>query len=159
VKYSSTRHELEIAGKSLRYTWVDVFTLPVEITTGRPCYDQKKGLKINHNQSIATFFSKVFPNPIQANLSREMRLDQSSPFQNVASTSVAVGQGDTEPDLLISFMRTVRIPEDKKNHALPPGLGRFPLFDVRPFAHRLPPSLAAQGGMFIPMYRKSYLHP
>lgn len=142
-------------GDTIRPTWVDVFTSQVQVTVGRPCYDTSRELKINHNQKIASFFSKTFPNPIQANLSRETRLDESSPFCHVASKSVTVSQGNAEPDLLISFMRTVRIPEDRKNYELPPGLGRFPLFDVRPFATRLPPSLVAHGGLYLPMYRKS----
>jgi hypothetical protein len=124
--------------------------------TGRPCCDKSKGLKINHQQSIASFFSKTFPNPIEAKLDRGARYDDSTPFSKVASASVSVGKGDNT-DLLISFMRTVRIPEDRENYDLPPGLGNFPLFDIRPFSHRLPPSIAAQGGLFLPMYRKSCL--
>lgn len=54
-------------------------------------------------------------------------------------------------------MRTVRVPEDGKNYDLPLDLGTFPLFNIQPFRHRLPPSIAAQGGLFLPMYRKSYL--
>jgi hypothetical protein len=54
-------------------------------------------------------------------------------------------------------MRTVRIPEDKKNYELPPDLGIFPMFDIRPFSEKLPPSMVAQGGLFLPMYRESYI--
>ncbi|KAM7185727.1 hypothetical protein V8F33_012237, partial [Rhypophila sp. PSN 637] len=53
----------------------------------------------------------------------------------------------------ISFMRTVRIPEDGKTYELPPSLGKFLLFDVRPFIERLPAFMAAQGGIFLPMYQ------
>jgi hypothetical protein len=56
--------------------------------------------------------------------------------------------------MMISFMRTVRIPEDKKSYDLPPGLGLFPLFDSRPFNEKLPASMVAQGGLFLPMYRE-----
>jgi hypothetical protein len=133
-----------------------VFTIPVRVTLGRPCYEVLRGLRINHQQTIASFFSKVFPSPVEANLSRGSRLVGSTPFGSVSSTSIAVSQSE-EPELLISFMRTVRIPEDKKNYELPPDLGIFPMFDIRPFSEKLPPSMVAQGGIFLPMYRESHI--
>lgn len=54
-------------------------------------------------------------------------------------------------DLEISFHRTVRVPE---NSALPPSLGRFPLYYVENYANTLPHSMAAKGGLFLPMYRE-----
>jgi hypothetical protein len=132
-----------------------VFTTPVEVTSGRPCYDQSKGgLKINWQQSIASFFSKVFPHPIEAKLHRTSEDDNSTPSAKVSAAYISVGKGE-DPDLLISFIRTVRVPEDSKTYDLPPGLGSFPMFDIRPFSSSLPPSMVAQGGLFFPMYRKS----
>ena len=32
-----------------------------------------------------------------------------------------------EAELAIEFQRTLRIPDDNREHYLPPGLGRFPL--------------------------------
>ena len=108
------------------------------MTAGRPCYDKSRGLSINEDQSIAAFFSKVFPNPVQANLSAK---------------AISISQGG-DTDLVISFMRTVRIPEDQHDYDLPPGLGKFPLYDVQAFSNNLPVSMAAQGGIFFCMYRK-----
>ena len=122
------------------------------MTAGRSCYDKSKGLKINKSQSIASFFSRVFPDPIGARLDRESAHGDSKPFSKVSSTSVIVGRGQEE-DLVISFMRTVRVPEDRKDYDLPPGLDEFPIFDIRPFSNRLPPAMVAQGGLFLPMYR------
>jgi hypothetical protein len=133
---------------------VDVFTTPVEVTSRRPCYDQSRGLKINRLQSIASFFSKAFPHPIEAKLHRTSGDDNSTTFAKVSAACIAVGKGD-DPDVLISFMRTVRVPEDSRNYDLPPGLGSFPMFDIRPFSSNLPPSMVAQGGLFLSMYRKS----
>jgi hypothetical protein len=131
-----------------------VFTTPVEVTSGRPCYDQSRGgLKINLKQPIASFFSKAFPHPIQAKPHRGLEDYEPMPLTKVSAISIAVGGGEGV-DLLISFMRTVRVPEDKENYDLPPGLGSFPIFDVRPFSSRLPASMVAQGGLFLPMYRK-----
>ncbi len=67
--------------------------------------------------------------------------------------SVIVGRG-SDPDVVISFMRTVRIPEDERNYPLPPGLGKFSLSNIQTFRSRLPPEMVAQGGLFLPMYRK-----
>jgi hypothetical protein len=53
-------------------------------------------------------------------------------------------------------MRTVRIPEDGKNYDLPPNLGKFPLLNVQAFRHKLPPSMSALGGLFLPMYRELF---
>ena len=110
-------------------------------------------MKIHRLQSIASFFSKVFPCPVEAKLRSTSEDDKSTPFAKVSAGCISVGKGD-DPDLLISFMRTVRVPENSKIYGLPPGLGCFPIFDIRPFSPGLPPSMVTQGGLFFPMYRK-----
>jgi hypothetical protein len=109
-------------------------------------------LKINTDQSIAAFMSKAFPHPINAKLNSNSQVGHST-FDKVSASVLEVGQ-DNGPDLIISFMRTVRVPESDKEYDLPPGLGRFPLFNVGPFSHCLPPSMVAKGGFFFPMYRE-----
>ncbi|CAK7206831.1 hypothetical protein SEUCBS139899_009637 [Sporothrix eucalyptigena] len=140
--------------------WRDVFTTPVQVTAGRPCYDPARGLKINHTQKIATFFSKAFPDPLEATLgavddrggSDAAAFEKTSPFSHVASESITLGRkGD--PQLVVSFQRTIRIPEDAKSYDLPPGLGRLPLFNLFPFSAKLPPEIVAQGGLFMPLYQ------
>ncbi|KAL6408503.1 uncharacterized protein AUP68_08360 [Ilyonectria robusta] len=143
----------KVFGHTIRHDWIDVFTTPVEITTGRPCYDVSRGLRINHQQTIASFFSKLYPNPLEVNLSWKGKFGEPSPFNKVASSSVGVGQNGRRDEMVLSFKRTVRIPEDKKTYDLPPDLDNFPVFDIRPFHERLPASLVAQGGLFIPMYQ------
>jgi len=76
-----------------------------------------------------------------------------------------------EPALHLKQVTVWRIPntpkldqQTRRPHALPgknsetyelsPDLGRFPLFDVRPFAQRLPVAMATQGGVFLPTYRE-----
>jgi hypothetical protein len=104
-------------------------------------------------QIVASFFSKAFPYPIQAELYRDDLARNTTDFEKVATEQISVGRGD-DPDFIISLMRTVRVPEDKTTYDLPPGLGRFPIFDIHPFSARLPSSMVAQGGVFFPMYRK-----
>ena len=57
----------------------------------------------------------------------------------------------------ISFHRTLRVPQGVPTFPLPPGLGRFPIYEVSAFAVRLPQSWQAAGGGFIPMYQREAL--
>jgi len=59
--------------------------------------------------------------------------------------------------LSIAFQRTLRIPDDGKEHHLPPGLGRFPLRHVDDFAGRVPPTWVEHGGVMLPMYQAEAL--
>lgn len=121
-----------------------MFTTQVQVTTGRPCYDKSKGVKINEQQSIASFFSKAFPSPIEAKLNPNTPYDESTPFSNAASKSISISKGDNT---------YLHIPGDGKNYELPPNLGTFPLFNIQPFGYKLSPSITAQGGLFLPMYQ------
>ena len=53
----------------------------------------------------------------------------------------------------ISFIRTLRIPDDGKRYPLPPGFSAFPLQHVDDHASRLPESWSTHGGVFLPMYQ------
>ena len=57
----------------------------------------------------------------------------------------------------LSFQRTLRIPDDDREHFLPPGLGRFPLHHVDDHAERLPDRWRRHGGVFMPMYQAEAL--
>lgn len=51
----------------------------------------------------------------------------------------------------IRFIRTLRLPESG-THALPPGLGEFPLRRVEDYADTVPPEWLAKGGVMLPVY-------
>ena len=57
----------------------------------------------------------------------------------------------------LSFQRTLRIPDDEREHFLPPGLGCFPLHHVDDHADRLPDRWGRHGGVFMPMYQAEAL--
>ena len=71
----------------------------------------------------------------------------------IEDNELLIGEGDLE----ISFRRTVRVPAhevDGKPSHLPPGMGRFPLYNVAEFSN-FPRQMIEKGGVFMPMYRKS----
>lgn len=57
----------------------------------------------------------------------------------------------------ISFQRTVRVPDNQGQSGLPPSMGTFPLYPIANYHDTLPEYMAAKGGIFFPMYRKSPL--
>ena len=57
----------------------------------------------------------------------------------------------------VSFQRTLRIPDDDREHFLPPGLGKFPLHHVDDHADRLPDQWRTHGGVLMPMYQAEAL--
>lgn len=58
-----------------------------------------------------------------------------------------------EAVLRVELQRTLRIPDDGRDHSLPPGLGRFPVRHVDDFAQRVPESWRRHGGVMLPMYQ------
>lgn len=56
-------------------------------------------------------------------------------------------------DVAVSFQRTLRIPEHGV-HALPPGLGRFPLRRVADYPETAPESWLQKGGVMLPVYQR-----
>ncbi len=62
---------------------------------------------------------------------------------------------DVHPDakLTITFMRTLRIPDDDKTYPLPPGLGAFPVRHVDDFKDRIPAKWKDHGGVMIPLFQ------
>jgi len=62
-----------------------------------------------------------------------------------------------EAVLRIDFQRTLRIPDDGDRHALPPGLGSFPLRHVDDFGEKVPEEWLEHGGVMLPMYQSEAL--
>ena len=55
--------------------------------------------------------------------------------------------------LSVDFQRTLRIPDDDSEYALPPGLGNFPVRHVDDFAEKVPSAWIRHGGVMLPMYQ------
>jgi hypothetical protein len=59
--------------------------------------------------------------------------------------------------LRVGFQRTLRIPDDGRDYALPPGLGNFPMRHVDDFAKSVPDPWLRHGGLMLPMYQSEAL--
>jgi hypothetical protein len=53
----------------------------------------------------------------------------------------------------LEFERTLRIPDDGKTYALPPGLGAFPLRHVEDYEARVPQDWRERAGVMMPLYQ------
>jgi hypothetical protein len=58
---------------------------------------------------------------------------------------------------IISFNRTLRIPEDGRRYNLPAGFGRLPIVRVEDVADRVPKKWRDEGGLIIPLYQREAL--
>ncbi|KAJ6020836.1 hypothetical protein N7540_006340 [Penicillium herquei] len=129
--------------------WKDVFTVPVQVTNDRPCYHKSLGYKINARQSIAAFFSKVFPDPIEARLCRYPNMIQPDPD---VYHQVIVGKEHEDSAIArIAFNRTVPILNDNSDYVPPDRTGEYPLFSTEAYRDKLPVDIVTQGGLFFPM--------
>ena len=61
------------------------------------------------------------------------------------------------PRFSVSFMRTLRIPDDGRTYPLPAGLGRFPVARIQDHRDRVPEQWREHGGVMIPMYQREAL--
>ncbi|TFK70048.1 hypothetical protein BDN72DRAFT_568256 [Pluteus cervinus] len=57
----------------------------------------------------------------------------------------------------VSLRRTIRVPDNGKEHHLPPNMGAFKLYNVADYADNLPKSVVSKGGLFIAMYQREAL--
>ena len=61
--------------------------------------------------------------------------------------------GRVWPTVSVVFQRTLRLPDDGKDHPLPPGLGAFPLRRIDDLGAATPAAWRARGGIALPMYQ------
>ena len=118
-------------------------SLSVQVT-GAPSEYHGPVLRINRDETLAHFWTRAadFTPESKAAECPPVRLDGDA--ISFPSSSVS-----------INFQRTLRIPDDGKDHPLPPGLGRFPLRGARD-CEKTPPAWRADDGvlhLFMPMHQ------
>ena len=82
------------------------------------------------------------------------KLGKSSRYRQVQDV-IQIG-GEFDEQLKISFQRTIRVSDGKDASALPPSMGTFPLYLATHHQNTLPTVMRLKGGVFFPMYRKSF---
>jgi hypothetical protein len=53
--------------------------------------------------------------------------------------------------LVVEFQRTLRIPDDREDYSLPPGLGKFPISHIDDHTEGVPASWLEHGGLMFPI--------
>jgi hypothetical protein len=129
---------------------------PILVTNGRSNYNLKSGLRINEDESLAEFYDNLLtvdashqPRPafsIQRKLHGLVVQDEWL-NRNIAK----------DPELTITFDRTLRVPEDGQTYHLPAILGTLPLLVADYFKRRLPSGMARKGGILLPMFQRESL--
>lgn len=111
---------------------------PVFVTNGPSCYDPKEGLRVNRDEGLAEYCSRL---QVQVRC-----IDSQLVINN---------------DLRIGFHRTLRVPEDQRTHNLPVSFGHFPLRNVSAYEDKLKKSnnpslldMAKKSGVFFTMYQR-----
>lgn len=61
--------------------------------------------------------------------------------------------GEKNKELIITFQRTLRVPDDGKIYPLPSSCGKFPVKKIEDYKENVPNSWLMTGGVFIPMYQ------
>jgi hypothetical protein len=71
----------------------------------------------------------------------------------ITDSTIRIGRHTT-----VSFVRTLRIPEDGKTYQLPAGFGKLPIYRVEDYTSTVPPKWLEDGGFFIPLYQREALY-
>lgn len=120
--------------------------MPVLVTDGDPSYSLSAGLRINQDEPLEQFYDNFIisgasgPKPLALPLRQK-------------PDGILVGD-----DILISFDRTLRVPEDGSLYNMPSLFGPFPLVNADKLRHRLPSTMANKGGVMIPMLQREALY-
>lgn len=81
-------------------------------------------------------------------------------FPNPKEPTVRIEPGSNQLDFggfTVTFVRTLRVPDDGKTYKLPAGVGQFPVRRVEDFKDRVPATWREHGGAFVPMYQREAL--
>lgn len=142
---SKYRAEIAFLGdeSEIETTKYDYKTTPVEVVARPSSFSTLKGFKINQKQRLAEFFSRLYPDNINPSL--ESSLESEKKLKQRYLSDTIRFWSSKEDSLRISFIRTIRIPQDGLDHKLPLGLSKFPLFSVKEFEESFQRKLQRKG--------------
>jgi hypothetical protein len=116
----------------------------LEVVQGRPSENAKC---INLEDPLIAFANRQFRKEVNLIIGESDSDDYGTPLESLKD----------DHGLVISFHRTIRMPDDDKLHQLPGSLGAFPLFNVSAYKDQLPDNIVQQGGVFLPMWQREAL--
>ena len=116
----------------------------LEVVQGRPSENAKC---INLEDPLIAFANRQLRKEVNLNIGESDSDDYGRPLESLKD----------DHGLVISFHRTIRMPDDDKLHQLPGSLGAFPLFNVSAYKDQLPDNIVQQGGVFLPMWQREAL--
>ncbi|KAF7341974.1 Ubiquitin-like domain-containing protein [Mycena venus] len=135
--------------------------LALSVTTGASTYNGD--LKINVNEPLAQYYKdyrRHHGRASGAKSSSESSMESidkqafDTKKKNIVqwnSSTITVGPAR------FNFNRTLRVPDNANNYALPPGLGTFPIAKAQDFPSSLPPQIKKRGGYIMPLFQREAL--
>ncbi|TFK70051.1 hypothetical protein BDN72DRAFT_839485 [Pluteus cervinus] len=112
---------------------------------------------INIDQPLLHYYHETFM-PV-SNSHRQMDRGSNSESEQHFS-KVTLGRNSEFIDMdgmSIGLRRTIRVPDNGKEHLLPANMGGFKLYNVADYVDKLPSSVVKKGGLFIAMYQREAL--
>ena len=119
--------------------------VPVLVTDGVSSYSLSAGLRINQDEPLEQFYDNFIITGESGRKPPELSIRRKL-------DGILVGGA-----MVISFDRTLRVPEDGSLYNMPSLFGPFPLVNADKLRHRLPPIMANKGGVIIPMLQREAL--
>ncbi|KAJ7757011.1 hypothetical protein B0H16DRAFT_1314658, partial [Mycena metata] len=121
------------------------------VTEGPSTYDPAcpGGLKINFKDTLAQYYKDYRRHHGHTPTKTS---SESTVKKNRKKTSII-----TVGPAKLCFNRTLRVRDDNKTYALPPGLGTFPVVNANDYAPTLPDYIKRRGGYIVPMFQREAL--
>ncbi|ETI27362.1 hypothetical protein G647_09552 [Cladophialophora carrionii CBS 160.54] len=110
------------------------------VVNGPSCYSRKYGLRINAAEAFSTYLTGL----------EKVRVE-------CRDSCLLIN----DAEMVISFQRTLRLPDDDQVYDLPEGFGKLPLFNISSFSKKLNDAkdpnvktISKKGGVFLPLYQR-----
>ncbi|TFK70050.1 ubiquitin-domain-containing protein [Pluteus cervinus] len=126
----------------------------IKVTDGESqCQIGQDGL-INIDQPLLHYYHKTFlPVSDRHRGIRNRDSNERSSIANLCKNNKFIDMGG----MRVSLRRTIRVPDNGKEHLLPPNMGAFKLYNVADYADKLPKSVVSKGGLFMAIYQREAL--
>jgi hypothetical protein len=118
----------------------------IQVSDGPSHFIPRGSAEINLDQPLIHFYNDVY-RPAAAK-DKGVEIDDTVPETKIIPGGVSIGGA------IITFQRTLRVADNENEHALPPSLGTFEIYNTGDFADKLPKEVTDKGGVFMAMYQR-----